>query len=134
MGDDAFADYLAHAIPDFAHDKIQSGQWRRSEALEMSRQQYAELLPQGLATPDNHIFEIHSDTGAVGMLWFAIQPHGDRQIAYVYDVLIHPGHQRQGYGTLAFQALDSLAQRASADAIGTGQLRLGMDRLEVRKL
>ncbi len=112
MGEPAFAEYMAASIPAFAQDKVASGQWSEDSALELSRQGFEALLPQGLATPDNHIFEIQADgeAGAIGMLWFAVQERAGKKIAYVYDVMIHPDHQRKGHGTLAFRALEEMAR------------------------
>ena len=75
MSEAAFATYMGESIPAFAQDKVSSGQWSEDSALELSRKGFEALLPQGLATPDNHIFEIHAEgePGAIGMLWFAVQ-------------------------------------------------------------
>ena len=109
MTDVEFAIYLAKAIPEFAQDKIDAGQWSADEALELSRTGYAEQLPQGLATPDNVFFTVreaatHAD---IGMLWFAVQARDGQRIAYVYDVYIHAEHQGKGHATRAFALLDA---------------------------
>ena len=113
MTEPEFAVYLAKAIPEFAQDKIDAGQWSADEALELSRTGYAEQLPQGLATPDNFFFTVRDATtrADVGMLWFAAQQRAGQHIAYVYDVYIHAEHQRKGHATRAFAALDVLAQQ-----------------------
>ena len=110
MSEAAFAEYMAASVPAFADDKVASGQWSADTALELSRQGYEALLPQGLATPDNYLFEICSATapGVVGMLWFAVQERAGKKIAYVYDVMIHPEHRRNGHGTRAFRELEAM--------------------------
>jgi ribosomal protein S18 acetylase RimI-like enzyme len=103
-----FAAYVARAIPEFAHDKVASGQWSKASSLELSRQGYDELLPKGLATPENFLFTLReaASQAAVGVLWYAIQERAGQRIAYVYDVLVEAQHQRKGYATQAFQALE----------------------------
>jgi ribosomal protein S18 acetylase RimI-like enzyme len=120
MTESEFAIYLARAIPEFAQDKMDSGQWSTDEALELSRTGYAEQLPQGLATPDNVFFtvrdaETHTD---IGMVWFAVQVRAGQRIAYVYDVYIHAEHQRKGHASRAFAALDELARQRGLTGVG----------------
>ena len=79
--------WVAETIPAYAADKVASGQWPQSTALEQSKKENGELLPQGLATPDNHFFSIVDAAGApVGMLWFAVKTRFDARIAHVFDV------------------------------------------------
>lgn len=108
MTESEFSAYLAMAIPEFARDKVASGQWAAAESLELSRQAYADLLPKGLSTPDNFLFTVRdgATSAGIGMLWFAAQERGGQRIAYVYDVAIHAEHQRQGHASRAFAALE----------------------------
>lgn len=119
MTEAAFAEYRAASIPSFASDKIASGQWSEDTALELSRQGFEALLPHGLATPDNYLFELRVDNepGPVGMLWFAVQDRAGKKIAYVYDVLIHPEHQRKGHGTRVFGALEEMTRAMGLSGI-----------------
>jgi ribosomal protein S18 acetylase RimI-like enzyme len=111
MSEPEFADYLEFAIPDFAADKVNAGQWSTDEALELARQGYDELLPQGLATPGHFLYTVRNQaTGAaVGMVWFAAQARAGRQIAFIYDVYIVPEHQRQGHAKRALAAMEDAA-------------------------
>jgi ribosomal protein S18 acetylase RimI-like enzyme len=113
MSEAAFAVYLAKAIPEFAQDKVNAGQWAAEVALELSRSGYAEQLPQGLATPDNFFFTVRDAATRtdIGMLWFAVQERAGQQIAYVYDVYIHTEHQHKGHASRAFAALDGEARQ-----------------------
>ena len=51
------------------------------------------------------------------MLWFAVQERAGQKIAYVYDVMIHPDHQRKGLGTQAFHALEDRARALGLSGI-----------------
>jgi ribosomal protein S18 acetylase RimI-like enzyme len=106
-----FADYLEASNVEYANDKVAAGQWSEAEALDKAREESARLLPQGLDTPENWLFDIVADDGPthdtpVGMVWIARQTRGGKPVAFVYDVLIHPAHQRQGHARRAFQALE----------------------------
>lgn len=102
-----YAAWLAESIPAYAADKIASGRWAEADALELSKKENDELLPQGLETPDNYLFAIvDSDSEEVGMLWFAVKTKFNARIAYVYDVSVKPSRQREGHAIRAFLALE----------------------------
>lgn len=112
MTPDEYATWLAEAIPEYAADKVAAGQWAAEGALELSRKEYEELLPQGPDTPDNHLFMVlDTDCEAAGMLWFAVQTKFNARIAYVYDISIHEDRRRQGHGRRAFLALEDEVRR-----------------------
>ncbi len=112
MTEDEYAAWVDATVPAYAEDKVASGQWSAAESLALSRKEHDELLPQGLATPENHFFTIVDAQGApVGTLWIAEQARGGARIAYVYDVGIHPERQREGHAHRAFVALEDEARR-----------------------
>ena len=111
-----YAAWKAETIPAYAADKVASGQWSKEESLELSRNEHEELLPQGLATPDNHLFAIvdvdgSPDAPLVGILWFAVKTKFAAKIAYVFDISVRPERQRQGHGHRAFIALEEEVRR-----------------------
>jgi ribosomal protein S18 acetylase RimI-like enzyme len=113
---DEYATWLAATIPAYAAEKVASGQWPEATAIEQSTQEYADLLPLGPATPENHLFTIidadaDADAAAVGVLWFAVKTRFNARIAYVFDVSIRPERQRQGHALRAFQALDGAVRK-----------------------
>ena len=118
MAEPEYAEFAAQAIPAYAADKVASGQWAAADALELSRKEHEELLPQGLRTPDNHLFTIVDASGApVGMLWFAVKTKFDARIAYVFDVEVWPERQREGHAYRAFVALDDEVRRLGLTGI-----------------
>lgn len=119
MTEPGFAAYFAVAIPDYARAKVESGEWTETASLELSRQGYAELLPQGLATPDNFIYAIRDSAtqASVGMIWFSAQERAGKRIAYVYDVYVNAEYRRTGYATRAFIALEDEVKRRGLSGI-----------------
>jgi ribosomal protein S18 acetylase RimI-like enzyme len=112
MTRDEFAAFAEKAIPAYAADKVASGQWSKEDAPELSRKSFDELLPQGLATPDNYLFTIRdsAEKARVGMVWIATQDRAGKRIAYIYDLSIEPGHQRKGHATRALLAVEDQAR------------------------
>jgi len=107
ISDSEYAVWLETVVPEYAADKVASGQWSEDSALERSRKEYAELLPHGRDTEHNHIYTVLDAEGEpVGTLWFVVKQRANRHIAYVYDILVAPEHRRCGHAFRAFQALE----------------------------
>lgn len=118
MTEAEFAAWCDSIIPDYAAEKVKSGDWLESDALDRSRASLDELLPRGIETPDNHLFAIVDPGGeSVGMLWFAIKERSGNRIAYVYNIAIDPRFRRQGHAERAFDALEREANRLGLKGI-----------------
>lgn len=118
MSDTEFAAWTRETIPIYAKEKVASGAWLEAEALEKSRAELAGLLPDGMSTKDNFLYAVIAEDGTrVGMLWFAAKDRAGSRIAYIYNIEIHPEHQRQGHAQRALEALEQEVQRLSLSGI-----------------
>jgi ribosomal protein S18 acetylase RimI-like enzyme len=120
MRPEVFEEVIATSIADYAQDNVAVGRWLAENALERSRSDFETLLPQGLATPDNHWLEMRAaEVGPpIGHLWFAVQERYGRRTAFVYNVEVRPEYRRQGHARRAFEALESLAGEMGVASIG----------------
>jgi ribosomal protein S18 acetylase RimI-like enzyme len=120
MGEEAFASFIETAVAGYADDNVAAGRWTADEALGLSRAEFVRLLPLGLATPNNHLYEIRDEScdRTVGFLWFAIMARGSAKTAYVYQLEIHPEFRRQGHARAAFHAMESIAVEMGLSSIG----------------
>ncbi len=111
MNEVQFQRYLQIMIPEYAQDKVRSGQWAQSQALELARQSMQTSLPQGLATPDHHLYvmEHGPQRAVVGMIWIAAMQRGDCKVAHIFDVMVDEPYRRQGHATWAFAELEKRA-------------------------
>ena len=112
--------YMAASVAHYAEDNIASGRWPAQGAHARSRSEWDSLLPQGLATPNNHLFEIEATAQGptIGALWIAIEERHGQRSAFVFDVGIDPPWRRQGHALRTFEALESLARELGASHIG----------------
>lgn len=112
MSAEAFDLYVEAATTGYADEMVESGRWPEEGALERSRADFRESLPQGLDTPDNHFFEIRDpDTGVrVGFVCFSIRDHGGFRSAFVFDLEVEPEFRRQGHATAALRELERLVR------------------------
>jgi ribosomal protein S18 acetylase RimI-like enzyme len=120
MGEEVFAAFVETSVTGYANDNVAAGRWTVDEALDLSRAEFARLLPQGLATPNNHLYEIRDDTGdrTVGFLWFATLFRGNTKAAYVYQLEVHPEFRRRGHARAAFEAMEAIVVTMGLATIG----------------
>ncbi len=120
MKPNAFAGYRDAAAAGYAEDNVTSGRWPKAGALQRSYEDFDESLPQGLATPDNFLYEvlIKSTGAAVGIIWFAVVVKNGLKSAFVYDVEVRPECRRRGYARMAFTELEPLVSALGLSSIG----------------
>jgi RimJ/RimL family protein N-acetyltransferase len=121
MAQSEFQLYYRRAVEDYARDHVEAGNWHPSEALQQAEEQFRQLLPDGVATKDQHLFSIVDEsTGVkVGMIWFAVRykSGASHPYAFVYDFLIDEEFRRKGYGKQAFAVLDEKVKELGLDSI-----------------
>lgn len=120
MREASYPAYLEAAITGYAEDNVEAGRWPPAGAIERSRADFANLLPRGLATPDNFLFEIlvGPDGPVAGFVWLAIERLAGSTTGFVYDLLIHPEYRRQGHAAWALVALEAVAKAQGASSVG----------------
>ncbi|MBN1858810.1 GNAT family N-acetyltransferase [Candidatus Bipolaricaulota bacterium] len=113
--------YVASAVPSYARDQIEAGNWRAGTALEQAQAVFERLLPDGLQSEGQslNIIVDASSEEAVGHIWYAVASHGDRRFVALYDFLIYPSFRRRGYGRVALAALE-----AETDRLGLQEMML----------
>jgi ketosteroid isomerase-like protein/ribosomal protein S18 acetylase RimI-like enzyme len=120
MSPTAFDSFLPAAIESYARQNVASGRWAAESALELSRAEHARMLPDGLATPDAHLFEIFDPESslAVGTLWLGVHTHAGGPAGYVYNVEVDPRHRRKGHAKRAFEALEPICRELGLSSVG----------------
>jgi len=63
--------YLDKAIPNYAADNIKAGYWTEEEGLNKARDTFKRLLPDGMNTKDQYIYNVHDAEAdqRVGIIW-----------------------------------------------------------------
>ena len=111
MTEQNYQRYLESAVPRYARDQIEVGNWRAETALDQAQAVFERLLPDGLESDGQslNIIVDASSNEAVGHIWYAVASHGDRRFVALYDFLIYPTARRRGYGAAALAELDAKA-------------------------
>jgi ribosomal protein S18 acetylase RimI-like enzyme len=120
MTEAAYVRFKDSSVADYAKENVAAGRWAAEGAAERSLQAYEQLLPQGRATPGQHLFTIHDAAAAVdvGALWLAVVDHPGGRSGFVYDIAVLPAYRRQGHARAALAALDTLARDWCLSEIG----------------
>lgn len=119
MSEAEFASYLARAVPSYAQAHLDAGDVHPDEALSRARQDYDELLPEGLRTPNEHLFTLaHETLGAVGMIWFELRERRGAKSAYLYDFEIREDLRGRGLGREALQRLEERLRELGVQRVG----------------
>jgi ribosomal protein S18 acetylase RimI-like enzyme len=119
MTEATFRRFLARTIPEYAAEKVRSGQWASEGSQARAEGEYRMLLPLGPFTPENVLYDLH-DPGVqadVGVLWYALRDEGAGRMAFVYEVETLPEFRRRGYATQAFALLEQDAAQRGAGNI-----------------
>lgn len=114
-----YESYVAQSWRDYAEENVATGRWPLAGAVERAQAEYDALLPQGLDTADQRLFEIRDGEGqTVGGLWFALRGSDEGRSGFVFDITILPHARRLGHGQRAFELLEPLARDLGLASIG----------------
>jgi RimJ/RimL family protein N-acetyltransferase len=108
MDETEYQRFLDYAIPNYAAEKVQAGNYAPVDAMELSTQEYQELLPDGVKTRDNFLLMIVENVldHPVGFVWLMIQQTGSLRYLTLVNILIYEAFRGQGYGTQALRLIE----------------------------
>ena len=113
-----YDEYLKQLIPDYAADNVRAGHWDESEALEKSRKQLESLLPQGLQTKDQYIYNLVDGDQTVGMIWMRAQLDRAVKSGFIFDVMVAEKFRGKGYGRQVMTLIEEKARGLGLQSIG----------------
>jgi ribosomal protein S18 acetylase RimI-like enzyme len=104
----SFERFKAYSIADFAAQMQRTGEWEIDRAPALAEAAFARLLPEGLLTADNYLFDIRDrDLGeCVGAIWVGVVEE-ERREGFIFDLVVHEPYRRQGYARLAMQEVEA---------------------------
>ncbi|MGW5280402.1 GNAT family N-acetyltransferase [Streptomyces collinus] len=97
-----YPEWLASEKTAYVGDIVRSGAMSPEEAIRKSDRDFARLLPEGLATPDNTFLVLEAAGELIGTGWLK---HGHLpEVTYGYSLYIQDQHRGKGYGRAAMAA------------------------------
>jgi len=120
MSTGEFEQYVKRAVPEYANEHIRAGDVHPEVALAKASEEYAQLLPQGVATPGHYLYAITSADGdtSVGMLWFELRERQNTKSAFLFDVHLEPEYRGKGLGRRVMEELEVRVKELGARSIG----------------
>lgn len=119
MTQEEYDDYRVRSQQEYAQDIADSRQLDLETALEQSATEFAELLPDGLASPGMHLWTAVSVDNAepVGLGWLQLRQRPTGVSAWIYDIRVDASRQGQGWGRALMEALHDAARELGATSI-----------------
>jgi ribosomal protein S18 acetylase RimI-like enzyme len=110
--------YRATAEASYAQSVAESGAMSADAARDKAVDDYARLLPHGLASADQHFFAAYDGDEEVGMLWLQIEEKPDGRHAFGYDFSVREELRRSGYGRAIMVAAEQECRARGVVSVG----------------
>jgi ribosomal protein S18 acetylase RimI-like enzyme len=119
MTQEEFDAWMPRAIEAYAADHERNGSRPPGQALEIAKQEFATLLPDGVDTAEHHLLTGTVGGRPIGMLWLFLPaaPRAGTTGAFVYDVEVDPDKRGGGFGKGLMLAAEDFARQHGADVI-----------------
>lgn len=119
MTEEHYAVYRARAEVTFAEEIAASGAMSIDDARAKSAEDFANLLPDGLATEGNRLWTAYDGDLEVGVLWLAFKESGEGLTAFGFDFEVREDLRRHGYGRAIMLAAEQVC-------LDLGVVRVGL--------
>lgn len=121
LTDDEYAVFAARSMREFAEEVSDNTGITFEQAMQKATTVYADLLPDGLRSADQHLYAICSDDEQVGELWLGLRDIGGGALeAFGYDFWVRPELRDGGIGRRAMQL-------GAEEARALGAMRLALN-------
>jgi len=117
MTETQYRAYREYADESYARSIAETGMvWE--DAVQQSAKTFAELLPDGLATPGHHLWQAYDGDDEIGVLWLRIKPGSAGSHAFGFDFLVREDVRRRGYGRAIMAAAEQKCRELGVVSIG----------------
>jgi ribosomal protein S18 acetylase RimI-like enzyme len=117
MTQDEYVVWRERSERDYAEDIATSRDLEPEAAMAQSAGEFAQLLPQGLSSPDMHLWTAVVGDESVGMGWFELRQRASGVSAWIFDISVDPARRGQGLGRGLLDALHDAARELGATSM-----------------
>jgi GNAT superfamily N-acetyltransferase len=108
--------FFTHMHEQYVGERMQADQLSRAEAEALVATQRESLLPNGIATSDQHLLWAHDEQARrVGLLWLAFDAR--YRHAFIYQIFVFEALRGRGYGRATLVAAEDFARALGARAL-----------------
>jgi len=112
--------YLERSVPGYAEENVKAGYWSEDEALEKSRKVFDNLLPDGIKSKGQYLFQVEdTETNErVGIIWLNARIDIPHPSGFIYDIEVDEALRGKGYGKQTMLAIEEKARELGLKSIG----------------
>lgn len=108
-----FEQFYRWSLENQAMERMEESLLPPDKALEEAAGELAQLLSDGMNTPNHHCMTIIDDTGeSVGFIWTLQEEFQGKKQSFLCDIAIWESQRRKGYATAALQMAEKAAAKA----------------------
>ena len=120
MSEEDYQRFYNKSLQEYAYNQMKTGNWDAQNAVGMARNDLAEMLPQGLETPNAFLSNIINDAEEkIGMMWFYVDDGRPKKTAILLEFFLFPPFRGKG---LELEALSTFEK--GIHAIGVQRVEL----------
>ena len=114
MTGEEFEAFHQRSVEDYAQNLARDQKLSGEDVLRQAEREFAQIVPQGLETPDNELMMIEdARTGrSVGVIWFVLEEDDGVKVAFLSDFFIEEAYRRRGYAAAALREMQRRAKEA----------------------
>ena len=120
MTETEFSEYRSLLVEDYAHDIANNYRITLDETRAKSANQIGEMLKDGLATPNQWLYEIRLEDNVpeerIGYLWIDVDETKKR--CFICDIYLHEVFRGQGWGRKTLELLEKQMLEKNIQRIG----------------
>lgn len=114
MTADEFAGWSAQSVDFFTQQQVDAGSAPEDDARRDAERIFAEQMPDGLDTPDQHFLRVVADGEPIGDVWLRVRERSTEVEGYLFDVAVLPAARGRGLGRATMLAVHDHARSLGA--------------------
>lgn len=109
MSQGEFEHYFQDKIKRFSDVLTENIHEHGDEPSVKAFKQLQSLLPEGIETPNHHLFNIQRGEQVIGFVWIKVEE--EKKSAFLYEIYIFEEYRGKGFGTETMKRLEGFLQQ-----------------------
>ena len=119
----SFQNYRKDALQRISKDYLESGVYNKGEASQMAEHLFTEMLPEGMNTPGQYLYNITKNGKIIGTIWYGAL---NNVYGYINDILISEGYEIEALKLLEEDALKKGIKRLDLHTYTNNKSKLAL--------